>query len=223
MYHNKLNPSPTWLMLIGPHGSWRIISKSHLLRNGEEIICTFAPNRTHRRRWRWRRRRRTKRRRHVKARWGNRRLIKRSWSTRLAAVTCGQTSLQLPLSTARPRATVLKPVEDVGIANCAKLLKKLSDSDCFLSGRVNHATVEDGFKYEDLFGFRCPSWSDGIGDGGAACRQVTGTGDNGIGGVILWLVMVHGWVFVSWRRRRGREEERRIECWSQKRGEDMST
>ena len=57
----------------------------------------------------------------------------------------------LALAAAGSGAAVLEPVEDVGVADGAEFLEKLPYSDGFVLWRVNHATVEDGLEYEDLF------------------------------------------------------------------------
>ena len=143
---------------------------THLARNSEEIISTpIIPNKTRQRR---RRRGRDQRRRAVGEKPTARRIRGGGGGTKRARIvenrtgnwattdtTTGAVSssdgsgggdLQLALAAAGPGASVLEPVEDVGIADGAVLLEDLADLDGLVLGRVHGPAVEDVLKYLDL-------------------------------------------------------------------------
>lgn len=52
---------------------------------------------------------------------------------------------------------VLKPVEDVGVADVAVDLELIADAADLIAGRIHGAGVENGFQDPNLFGFRIPA------------------------------------------------------------------
>ena len=76
---------------------------------------------------------------------------------RLNLVSLFEAGLQLPLAVAGSGASVLEPVEDVGVTDGVEFLEKLPYSNSFVLWRIKHAAVEDGFEYEDLLGLWSPS------------------------------------------------------------------